>query len=838
MAARTMTVSLLVNLRERASQGIEALRGRLERLSAMAGRLTRIGAAVGTIGVATAVLGAASFRGVVRQAAAVEGQLRAVAIRAGHTGSAVEASVLRQQAAYGRLAFQTGFASDQARENMLSLLRSGMPEAMAQQHLPTVLRGMRAMDVEAGKVSEATASMQRNMGLSADQVETVFGRFINAARRGRLELSGMVGDIPKLAEALGQLGIRAPDAMGRVSAAMTAARRVTATDDEARGSVMSLVQGSAGPDAAKRFRDAGIDLPRLMRNADRANIPRIDALIQKITSYVGLTPQSIERIRSRAIAQGLTPEQAVQEVVRQLSAGRVGERLEKLLGGKEGLAALVGIMSNLRRYNEETAADNANGPGAFAQAYADRMRSAEVTFQRLSGLLADFRRRVGLGFAAMLQPALPYLDRFLGWIMQLDQSMPGLVDKTIAVTAGLFGLLGVAGAIGVAMPFVTAGLSVLAGALAAILSPIGLVVGALALAGAAIVTNWTAFSQAFGQIWEGIKQTVAGATAWIVGVLTGDFKLAAEGVRAAMTGMGNIVQGGWGLIRGFFDAGVAGIRASLSLLDGWLGTDMRGVFDRFAEGAKSALSSAATAFASYVSTSLARLGELPAGLARIVAQLAQEFGPGITRAIEGASAAFAEFVSEALRRLGELPAEMTRMAGKIAEALQSLPGQLVEIGSRAIQDLWNGMQTKFDELLKWVSEIPKKIIAAIGSVDLSNIIRVPSIPSWLGGGGGAPSPANGNGTGGSGGTPAAPSAPATPSTPGRQGSLDNGFRPVNYNSDGDRGFAPIQRQASAETRVGGSIHVTVDGPGRVAGITSTNERVPISASRGPVLDRA
>ena len=820
MAARTMTVSLLVNLRERASRGIEALRGRLERLSSMAGRLTRIGAAVGTIGVATAVLGAASFLGIVRQAAAVENQLRAVAIRAGHTGSAVEASILRQQVAYGRLAFQTGFASDQARESMLSLLRAGMPEAMAQQYLPTVLRGMRAMDVEMSKVVDATVSMQRNMGLSAQQIEGVFGRFISAAQRGRMELSGMIGDVPKLAEALGQLGIRAPDAMGRVSAAMTAARRVTATDDEARSSVMSLIQGSAGPDATKRFRDAGIDLPRLMRNADRANIPRIDALLQKITSYVGLTPQSIERIRTRAIAQGLTPEQAVQEVVRQLSAGRVGERLEKLLGGKDGLAALVGIMSNLRRYNEETAADNANGSAAFAQAYADRMRSAEVTFQRLSGLLSDFRKRVGLGFASFLEPALPYMDRLLAWVMRLDQSMPGIVDKAIAVAAGFFGLVGAAAALGVVMPAVTAGLGILAGALAAILSPIGLVVGGLALAAAAIIANWTAFAAAFSQIWGGIKQVVAGATAWIVGTLTGDFGLAAEGVRAAMTGIGNIVEGGWGVIRGFFDAGVGAVRATLSQLDTWLGTDMRGAFDRFAAGAKAAMSSAATAVASYVSASLAHLGALPAGLARVVAQVSQDFAPGIIRAIESASSAFGEFVSTSLARLGELPAGMTRMVGEIVAALQSLPGQLVEIGTRAIQGLWDGMIKKFDELMAWVGSLPgriRSVFSGLGSAFGSGSITP----------GQAPAPG------------VAPAPGATPqSTPAPQVIPGGGFRPINYNPDGDRGFAPVTRAASAETRVGGSIHVTVDSPGRVTGMTSTNERVPISASRGPVLDRA
>ena len=55
----------------------------------------------------------------------------------------------------------------------------------------------------------------------------------------------------------------------------------------------------------------------------------------------------------------------------------------------------------------------------------------------------------------------------------------------------------------------------------------------------------------------------------------------------------------------------------------------------------------------------------------------------------------------------------------------------------AIQGLWDGMVARFTGLLDWVAGIPSRIVAAIGRIDLSNIIKWPTMPTWLGGAVGA-----------------------------------------------------------------------------------------------------
>jgi TP901 family phage tail tape measure protein len=61
-------------------------------------------------------------------------------------------------------------------------------------------------------------------------------------------------------------------------------------------------------------------------------------------------------------------------------------------------------------------------------------------------------------------------------------------------------------------------------------------------------------------------------------------------------------------------------------------------------------------------------------------------------------------------------------------------------GSDLAEAMITAIKTAFNELLAWFSELPSRIVAAIGSIDLSGILKWPSMPSWLGGGGGGGQP--------------------------------------------------------------------------------------------------
>lgn len=91
-----------------------------------------------------------------------------------------------------------------------------------------------------------------------------------------------------------------------------------------------------------------------------------------------------------------------------------------------------------------------------------------------------------------------------------------------------------------------------------------------------------------------------------------------------------------------------------------------------------------------------------------------------------------EVLSEGQKaRIGNSAYDMTN---RIVEAFKAANSMLVQAGMDMIQGLWDGAVRKFEELLVWFQGLPQRIVQAIGNIDLSNIIKWPSLPSWAGGG--------------------------------------------------------------------------------------------------------
>ena len=179
--------------------------------------------------------------------------------------------------------------------------------------------------------------------------------------------------------------------------------------------------------------------------------------------------------------------------------------------------------------------------------------------------------------------------------------------------------------------------------------------------------------------------------------------------------------------------------------------------------------------------------------------------------------------STAWPRLQELASNTVQA---VVATMASLGTQLADVGAKAFQAFWDAARNKVDAMLAWVSAIPGRIMAAIGSIDLSNVIKWPSLPGWLGGGGsGAP-------VGTPGGSSSGPNIPAPgrggfSSTPGQSGTIG-----------GSSGFAPRDQRAAAETRVGGRIVVSAAPGSSIREVTSDNPSVKLAPERGAMLGRA
>lgn len=66
---------------------------------------------------------------------------------------------------------------------------------------------------------------------------------------------------------------------------------------------------------------------------------------------------------------------------------------------------------------------------------------------------------------------------------------------------------------------------------------------------------------------------------------------------------------------------------------------------------------------------------------------------------------------------------------QISTAIRAASADMGAAGAAMIQSLWDGMVSKFTAMLEWVRSIPSRILSAIGSIDLSSVIRMPSFGS-------------------------------------------------------------------------------------------------------------
>ena len=82
--------------------------------------------------------------------------------------------------------------------------------------------------------------------------------------------------------------------------------------------------------------------------------------------------------------------------------------------------------------------------------------------------------------------------------------------------------------------------------------------------------------------------------------------------------------------------------------------------------------------------------------------------------------------------LKELLNVFVRLNIEIANAI--VTSSLFQKGVAIVQSMIDGVKSKGAELLNWFKTLPQRIMAMIGNIDLSNIIKWPSLPGWLGGG--------------------------------------------------------------------------------------------------------
>ncbi|MFN4098140.1 MAG: phage tail tape measure protein [Pararhodobacter sp.] len=380
----------------------------------------------------------------------------------------------------------------------------------------------------------------------------------------------------------------------------------------------------------------------------------------------------------------------------------------QLFGQRAGpaMAALVGQGSQALR-DLEAELNNSAGTAE---------RVANVQMAGFNGMMKEFWSVVEglqISIGTALLPALTELGRaaiaIIGPLTAFAEANPRLTATVVGLAASLVALRVAA----VATQF--AFLWMKGGAISAAILSMRTLQGAIWAAQAAFMPFTAGLRAARTAI---VGYTAAAAIAGHGGALAamGSSMLALLNpirlVRAALVG----------LKVALVSTGIGALVVGIATAGAWIHQNWAGIGEMF------------SGIAEGIRESFPAAGAIIDGISDSVAALAGWFGD-LTGPIDASAEDWRGWGQAVGQSVGRVLQSVAELPGRIAAALMAGGAALYDAGVALIQSFWDGIVAKFDELLAWFRELPSRIIAAIGSIDLTGIIRWPSMPSWLGGGG-------------------------------------------------------------------------------------------------------
>jgi TP901 family phage tail tape measure protein len=565
------------------------------------------------------------------------------------------------------------------------LVGMGLDPAKALEMIQPIGKAATAYKAQIDDLSKAGFAAFDNLKVAPKDFARALDVMAQAGKEGAFEIKDMAKEFPSLTAAAQALGMSGVDGVAKLSAALQIARKGAGSSSEAANATANLMQKVISPETTKKFKEAGIDIRKELKAVQKTGgdvFEMIAKQVQKATkgdvSLVGDFFQDAE----------------VQKFLRPLIAN----------------------LEEYRRIRDKAAGSK----GVVDADFARRMKTGEALAKQFTARMQELGITIGNTIGPHINDLLGRIGQFATQVAALAEQFPNFTKAVIFGAAALIGLKVAAMAAAFAFGFFRGailGSALLAmrgiGAAAlALINPLRLVAGAalvlrsalmftgvgaiiaaIAMGGTFIYNNWKGVGIAF----EAFK---------------GAFMRAIEPVLPALQPVGSAITWLWEKVTalvGPIDEGGA-------------------AWARFGIEAGKAVGGAVLAITQFVQAA----GEFASSIASKIAEGATALGQtAVAWQVAGAQA-IQSFLDGLQQRWTAVTTFLSMAPGMAAAALSMAATALHSAGVAMIQSLLDGMKAKFNELIEWVKGIPGRILGAIGSIDLSGIIKMPS----FGGGGG------------------------------------------------------------------------------------------------------
>ena len=338
--ARSMSLDVLVRLKD-------LLSSPLRRLTQGLRQLVQVGRSIGIIGTAIAAI---SFMGPIREAAAFEQKLIDIAATQNLAGQQAFSAVADMKAQYETLALEIGQLSDTVASGAGQMIAAGVDPKLVDASVGSIGRAATAANAEFSDMAAVAQSMLQSLQLPADQLDDSLGALVVAGKEGAFELKDMARFFPTLTSQMAKFGVTGREAVNFLGAALQIARKGTADPAEAVNNLKNFLSKILAPATIKNFKDAGVDIEAVMRDAATKGINPIEAVMQKIVKLTGVSGGEIEKLMKKAKANGLEGAEALGFVREQLEQIHGAGALGELFSDMQVMDFLIPFLSNVDEF--------------------------------------------------------------------------------------------------------------------------------------------------------------------------------------------------------------------------------------------------------------------------------------------------------------------------------------------------------------------------------------------------------------------------------------------------------------------------------------------------------
>jgi len=403
------------------------------------------------------------------------------------------------------------------------------------EQLPMAANGIAAIVAAGGQASipreelKAFATDAVKMGIAFDQTAEQSGEMM---AKWRTSFKLTQPEVVALADKINYLSNTGPATAQQVSDIVTRIGPLGAIAGLASGQIAAMGATLAGVGVPSEVAATG------MKNFMLALTKGGSATKQQAQAFKSL------RLNVKDVAKGMQKDAqgTIQNVLERISKVAPEKQAGLLteLFGTESVAAIAPMLTNLDllKKNFKAVGDVAQYTGSMEQEYASRSATTANAIQLLSNKMT----RMGIEVGNVLLPPLNDVLTIIGpWISQLT----ALAAAHPEVIRGILGAGIAFGVLRLAVVASTVAMKLFSTVTA--MSPIGLLVRAIALAAGVLIANWSLVAPYFKALWEKIKGPVM--VAWEV------FK-----TFVSWTPIGLIIEN-WGPLTKFFGAVWEAIKA-------------------------------------------------------------------------------------------------------------------------------------------------------------------------------------------------------------------------------------------------------------------------------------